>query len=606
MAMTRKNCLWGMILAIPLLFGSGYSAEEMTLQVHLFKGVWAEGHAAPKEVAVMTAASHPAIEALKAKVGEPEAALKTAVAAALMDTFELRTVDQILSFSKQWSGRDIRLAEVETLGRTTFLFNFDTKRLSPQKVAVATSVFISKALGEAGPADDRLTKELLGLLATGRLSARMEKLLDLGLDLEMGDPTIVTIPTEGSAYFMLTILTAGPRASSQLEFAGGPKVLHKVIPSYPDELRRQGIEGHVELQVGIDPEGNVGGVRILKSVHPYLDNSAVQALKQWKFEPVRQNGVPVPAVITLTVNFTREAYLQTEEAAAGGQALPSGPKAASPAELSGILEKCADYCDRLKGAAMDYICEETIRDVYFSLPTEEEQKKNPIVLSLVSRLDGSVSQLGISSLPLPNPHRTERNKYVCDYLFVKKGGGVQDKRIILEENGRKSPDRSKTLEERRFTTLTPFLAPVRLLGRDRQPLFDFRILKSEAIKGRPTIVIEVVPKPGNAAGVEHAKVWVEKKSSQVLKVEITGLPFEGYESVLRELIQYNTKAKFVATYSYLFEKNGLAFPSEARIRVSYPYPGIAPEAFIIEKIRTDMKYDKYKFFTVEAEGAVKK
>lgn len=606
MIMARKNRLLGIVLGILLPCMCGYSVEEMTLQVHLFKGAWTEGHTVPKEVTVMTAVSHPVIEALKATVAGPEEALKTAAAAALMDTFELRTVDHILSFSKPWSGRDIRLAEAKTIGRTTFLFNFDTKRLSPQKVELATSLFISNTDGEAGPTDDRLTKELLDALAAGKLSARWEKLLDLKLDLEMGNPVIVDVPAEGGAYFMLITLMGGAKTASPLEFAGGPKVLHKVIPSYPDELRRRGIEGHVELQVGIDAEGNVGGVRILKSVYPYLDNSAVQALKQWKFEPVRQNGVAVPAVITLTVNFTRESYRQAEETAAGEQALPAGSEAASQAELSGILEKCADYCERLKGAALDYISEETIRDVYFNLPTEEEQKKNPVVLSLVSRLDGSVSQLGISSLPLPNPHWTERNKYVCDYLFVKKGGGIQDKRIILEENGRKSPDRSKSLEERRFTTLTPFLAPVRLLGRDRQPLFDYRILKSEAIKGRPTVVIEVMPKPGNAAGVEHAKVWVEKKSSQVLKIEITGLPFEGYESVLGELIQYNTKAKFVATYSYLFEKNGLAFPSEARIRVSYPYPGITPEAFIIEKIRTDMKYDKYKFFTVETEGAVKK
>ena len=133
-----------------------------------------------------------------------------------------------------------------------------------------------------------------------------------------------------------------------------------------------------------------------------------------------------------------------------------------------------------------------------------------------------------------------------------------------------------------------------------------RLLKDDRIRGKPVFVIEVSPKTGNAAGVEHARVWVEKISSQVVKVEMTGMPFEGYESVLRELIQYNIGVKFAATYTYGVEKKGLAFPSEVKVRVNYPYPGFTPAVFNIEKIRTDLKYDKYKFFTVETDGAVRK
>jgi TonB family protein len=602
-----KKCLsCGLFVGFGLVAPSVFPGDNIEIQAHLFRGAWVEGHPALKEVAVMTAASHPALEALKPKVGGPETALRTATAAALMDAFELKTVDHILSFAKPWSGRDIRLSEVMTLGQTTFLFNFVPKRVSPQKVALPVSLFRSNTPAEAAPTDDRLTKELLVAFAAGKITARMEKMLDTALDLELDEPVIVAIPAEDGTYFMMIALTAAAGSPAQIEFTGGPKVLHQVVPSYPEELRRRGIEGQVELQVGIDEEGNVGGVKILKSVHPYLDNSAVQALKQWKYEPVLRNGVAVPAVITLTVNFTREAYGQAEEAAAKEQAQGAGQTVTSQTELSGILEKCADYSDKLKSAALDYICEETIRDVNFNLPTGEElRKQSSIVLSMVSGA-GSVSQLGISRLPFPNPERAERNEYLCDYLFVKKGEGIQDRRIILKENGRPLPDRTKMLEERRFTTLMPFLAPVRLLGRDRQPLFDYRILKGDRIKGREVWVIEAVPKAGNAAGVEHAKIWVEKKGEQVVKVEMTGLPFEGYESVLGELVQYNAKAKFVATYAYSVEKKGLAFPGEAKIRVNHAYPGITPERFAIERIRTDLKYDKYRFFTVETESAVKR
>lgn len=381
------------------------------------------------------------------------------------------------------------------------------------------------------------------------------------------------------------------------------KAIHEVIPAYPDELRRQGVEGRVELQVGIDQEGTVGGVKVLKSLHPWLDNAAVQALKQWKYEPILQNGKPVPAIIALTVNFTREAYRTQEESPENVKGASAGLKSSSHAEVANILEKSAEYCDKLEGVALDYICEEAIRDVFYHFMTKEEMDKRGIVLSFVSRA-GSVSQLGISFISSHNPERTERNEYVCDYLLVKKGDRTEDRRIILRENGRERPNRTKLLEERRLSTLLPFLAPVRLIGRDRQPLFDYRLLKEEKLKGKDFFLIEALPKTGDAGGIERGKVWVEKKNCRILKVEITGVPLEGYESVLREIVQYNLTPKFLTTYFYQIEKKGLAFPSSAEIRVDYP-SSLSAYSYV-KKIQTDIKYDKYKFFTVETEGSVKK
>jgi TonB family protein len=591
----------GLILVVPGLLAE----EKVIIRVHFFWAAWAEDHPGFKEVMVMTAASQPQIEALKAKIAGPESGLKTAAIETLMEVMNLRVVDDLLSFTKTWNGKDARVSEAVRLDQAAFLFNFNPKRLSAQKVALQSAIFKAKETGGPRQAADALSKELLEAFLTGKVSARMEKILDQALELEVGEPAIVGIPSEDGAYFMMIVLTSGAMPSVQLEFAGGPKVLHQVIPAYPDELRRQGIEGQAELQVGIDEEGAVGGVKILKSLHPYLDNAAVQALKQWKYEPVYQNGVAVPAVITMTVNFTREAYRAQEESEEKQKSESPGQRSSSQAELSKILEGSAEYCDKLEGAALDYICEETIRDVFYNLMTQEEMEKSRIVISMVTGT-GSVSQLGISRLPTPNPKRTEKNEYVCDYLLVKKGGGIEDRRIILKENGRKLPDRTKLLEEKRLSTLLPFLAPVRLVGRDRQRLFDYRLLEEEKVRGKDTYLIEAIPKAGDAAGVEYARIWVEKKSFHVLKIEITGVPIEGYESVLGELIQYNIKAKFVTTYAYQVEKKGIAFPSSVRIRVNYPMQGLEIESYIVEKISTDLKYDKYKFFTVETEGAVKK
>jgi protein TonB len=41
---------------------------------------------------------------------------------------------------------------------------------------------------------------------------------------------------------------------------------------------------------------------VLRS-HPLLEDAAVEAVLQWKYEPVLLNGEPVPAIMTITLNF---------------------------------------------------------------------------------------------------------------------------------------------------------------------------------------------------------------------------------------------------------------------------------------------------------------
>ena len=56
----------------------------------------------------------------------------------------------------------------------------------------------------------------------------------------------------------------------------------------------------VEAVIGVD--GSITDVKVLRSI-PLLDEAAVEAVRQWKFTPTTLNGVPVPVVMTLTVNF---------------------------------------------------------------------------------------------------------------------------------------------------------------------------------------------------------------------------------------------------------------------------------------------------------------
>jgi protein TonB len=81
-----------------------------------------------------------------------------------------------------------------------------------------------------------------------------------------------------------------------------PRKIKDVSPTYPDIAKQARVQGIVILEAIIDPQGNVTNVRVLRSI-PLLDQSAMAAVKQWKYEPTLLNGVPVPIVMTVTVNF---------------------------------------------------------------------------------------------------------------------------------------------------------------------------------------------------------------------------------------------------------------------------------------------------------------
>ena len=82
-----------------------------------------------------------------------------------------------------------------------------------------------------------------------------------------------------------------------------PKRTVNVPPVYPTIAVSARKEGIVILEAIIDARGNVESVRVLRS-DPLLESAAVEAVKQWKYTPALLNGVAVPVIMTVTVNFT--------------------------------------------------------------------------------------------------------------------------------------------------------------------------------------------------------------------------------------------------------------------------------------------------------------
>jgi protein TonB len=82
-----------------------------------------------------------------------------------------------------------------------------------------------------------------------------------------------------------------------------PERVAYVAPLYPVIAREARIEGVVIIEATIGTDGRVTNARILRSL-PMLDEAALAAVRQWTYTPTTLNGVAVPVIMTVTVNFT--------------------------------------------------------------------------------------------------------------------------------------------------------------------------------------------------------------------------------------------------------------------------------------------------------------
>lgn len=82
-----------------------------------------------------------------------------------------------------------------------------------------------------------------------------------------------------------------------------PPAKTKHVPAvYPAIAQSARVSGAVVLEITIGADGKVRGAKVTKSI-PLLDQAALDAVKGWEFTPTLLNGVPVPVIMSVTVNF---------------------------------------------------------------------------------------------------------------------------------------------------------------------------------------------------------------------------------------------------------------------------------------------------------------
>lgn len=88
--------------------------------------------------------------------------------------------------------------------------------------------------------------------------------------------------------------------------AAPPRALSKINPSYPEKARRARHEGTVVLGITVGKDGATHDIHVVKGLDDDLNQAAITAVSQWKFEPATYEGNPAAVEMTIEVNFRLE------------------------------------------------------------------------------------------------------------------------------------------------------------------------------------------------------------------------------------------------------------------------------------------------------------
>ena len=148
---------------------------------------------------------------------------------------------------------------------------------------------IGNAVEQEQPAEPS-SEQIAALVArAAALQEQLQAVLD-EMQVLLGD-------SDGSA--------GGSNSNEPFRIGDGIRPPAKIVnadPVYPPEARDARVQGVVILEATISRTGEVSDVEVLRSV-PLLDEAAVAAVRQWRYEPTLVDGEPVSILMTLTINF---------------------------------------------------------------------------------------------------------------------------------------------------------------------------------------------------------------------------------------------------------------------------------------------------------------
>ena len=170
------------------------------------------------------------------------------------------------------------------------------------------------------------------------------------------------------------------------QFPGGEAALMKYINSHIQTPQvQEDIEGRAVLQFVIYPDGSIGEVKVVRSLHPDYDKEAIRVIKSLpKFTPGRQNGQAVAVWYTLPVAFKSQGHRDFSQEYINHPMLNS--------HRDTTIYRSAEQMPQFPGgeaALMKYI------NAHIQTPQTQETVKGNVILQFVIHSDGSIGEVKV-------------------------------------------------------------------------------------------------------------------------------------------------------------------------------------------------------------------
>lgn len=85
-----------------------------------------------------------------------------------------------------------------------------------------------------------------------------------------------------------------------------PRVLFQQPPVYPAQMMTSRLQGSVTVEFIIDEEGHTRDLRLIRSTYKEFEAPALEAIRQWRFEPARKDGRPISQLASQRLDFSMD------------------------------------------------------------------------------------------------------------------------------------------------------------------------------------------------------------------------------------------------------------------------------------------------------------
>jgi hypothetical protein len=251
----------------------------------------------------------------------------------------------------------------------------------------------------------------------------------------------------------------------------------------------------------------------------------------------------------------------------------TGPgQTADSAKLALILQKTADYCRRLEGALLDFVCIEEVKETL-----HYEVFENDLDLGVYRGAD-----------------RAQENTFLYEYQLIRNADKTEETRTLIEKDGKKRREKATGVGTLRFRFENIIYGPVDLLKRAHQPHFNYSFVREEPKPEEGTIIIQAVPDPSEQEYCPFGKIWVRERDFAILKIDYDQRSIKTLYAENRDRSREKGEPQFELTSEFGVEKNGIRFPS----RLVFQEVKVDKSGTKDVRSRAEITYRDYKFFTV--------